>query len=173
MAIGTSSIFKEVLETYELDRIKSGQILKAITDFEGLFNKKIALEKIIVANYNQSLNLSLDYIKNTNTIVSWVSQMKILIMRKKSNIKKKIDLATAKEMKRLETAEIIVSIASKTERDKQKKFFLEEALLEDQYELDNINIDLEAINAFVKEAENERDLAYAYYQAIKNMNLQM
>lgn len=173
MAIGTSSIFKEVLETYENDRNKSAQIIKNITDFEGLFNKKMPLEKITVANYNQTLNLSLDYIKNANTISSWVGQMRILIMRRKIAMKKKIDLATSREIKRLQSAEIIVSIASKTERDKQKKFFLEEALLEDQYELDNINIDLEAINTFVKEAENERDLSYAYYQAIKNMNLQM
>lgn len=173
MAIGTSSLFKELLKEYEPDEKKRNMIIDAIIKYEGLVRERVPLNKINAANYNENLNNSLDFIENAKTIISWVNQIKIIILRHKSVVSKKIALSTSREIQRLERADFIVSISNKTEKEKQKKFFLEEALLEEQYELENIKIDIGTIDAFIAEAENEKELVFAYYQAIKHMQMQI
>lgn len=173
MSIGTSSLFKEVLTTYEPDSTKCDAIINSIKKYEHDIMQKIPLEKIKVNDYNQYLNLSLDYIEKANSILSWTSQIRLKILRVKNNVSKRLELKIKSETRRIEDLDFIIGITSKTEKDKQKKFFLEESVLEMQYELENVKVDLEYISTFIKDAENLRDLVYSYYQAIKTMQIQM
>lgn len=172
MSISKSKLFKELLIEHSQDKSAADNIITHITAHENDIQKRVPLQEITTGNYNRCLNDSIDFIEKSNKISAWVCNLRLLILKKKMEKSRELDKATIYENKRLEQSDILLSITNKTEKEKQKKFLLDDKLLLLRAELDNLKFQLETLDQFCSQAESIKDLVYSYYQGIKNMQLQ-
>lgn len=166
--IADSSLFNNLIKGHtELN--KANSIIAGISTYEKDFQSRKALHKIKREDYIEVLNSSIDYIEKCGRIVSWVNQLKLNIMHKKELLNKKYDIEKIKISKQIEVSEALREITTKEEKKQTKIFMLKEQLLELEQEMDTIKLELSIGERFVNDADGLNKLAYAYFQAVKQI----
>lgn len=166
-----SSLFK-MLITKTKDSSVASQILNKIKEYEENFEKKVKLQNVNKSNYAEVLNNAIEYIEHANNMKSWTKDLRLNIMRIKIGINKRLEAEEIKVNKMVELHETLKDVTSKTERTKMKSMLMKEQLLELEQMLDEAKSDLECAEMFEDEAKDYSELTYAYYQAVKTLNLE-
>lgn len=170
--LSTSSSFKYLLNKYSKSDVADA-ILKEINRFElEIETNKIQLSKINKSNYNLMLETSLTHIDYADKLLAWCNQLKIKVKTKKHLCEKSLDRETIIINKEIEDMQEIALITSKTEKTAMKNKLLKEKLLSLQENYDEVKLDYDVSETFVNEVSNYRESRYAYYQAVKNIQLE-
>ncbi|MGL6098296.1 MAG: hypothetical protein ACRC0G_01595 [Fusobacteriaceae bacterium] len=164
-----SSLFLDILSAYMTDVAQANVAINFIEKSEKDLMKRKPLDQITVSTLNEDLDRALRYIESQNHIIQAVGQLKISIMRKKLDLEKKLTSQEQAESAKLEFDPDIVAIKSKAEQTKVKKEAAKVASQDTRDELDSTKIELNAIEIFVVNSNNNRELAMSYYQAVKGV----
>jgi len=105
--------------------------------------------------------------EHQDIILSFVQQLSITIRKKMELSKKQMELDKFKITKEVENLELIGELSTKTEKQLIIKREIEERMFKKTSEYEQMKMDYEFSKWFVDDATRSRDLAYAYYQAIK------
>ncbi|MGL4988774.1 MAG: hypothetical protein ACRCX2_09480 [Paraclostridium sp.] len=167
--IHKSSLFLDILTKYMTDVNQANSAISFIEKSEKDLMKRKHLHLIDVATMNEDLDIAIRYIESQNHIIQTVSQLKISILRKKNDLDKLLMSQEQAEKSRLEFDPSIVSITNKTEQNRAKKEAAKLASQNTRDDLDEVKIELNAIEIFVTNSTNNRELALSYYQAVKNI----
>ncbi len=171
--ISTSSSFKYLLNKYSTNEAAT-LILKEINRFElEIELNKIKLSNINKSNYNLMLETSLTHIDYSDKMLAWCTQLKIKVKTKKHLCEKKLERETIILNREIDQCQEIALMTSKTEKASMKSKILKEKLLNLQEDYDETKLDYETADAFVNEISNFRESRYAYYQAVKNIQLEI
>lgn len=166
-----SSLFNMLLASYKQPAV-SEKIIELITQFEIEFNKRVPIQNITRDNHPEVLNNALNYIENSIQIKSWTEDLRLNILRNKNILNKKFEVEQIKVSNDVDNYTTIKEITNKTDRAKLKQFYIKEQTLPLEQELQEVKINLECAEMFASEAKSMEELAYAYYQAVKNLNME-
>lgn len=166
-----SSLFNMLLSSYKQPEI-SEKIIELITKFEVAMQKRIPIQNITKDNYSEVLNNALNYIENSIQIKSWTEDLRLNILRNKNTLNKKFEIEQIKVSNDVDNYSTIKEMSNKTDKAKLKQFYIKEQTLPLEQELQEVKINLECAEMFASEAKSNEELAYAYYQAVKNLNIE-
>lgn len=164
-----SSLFNMLLASYKQQSV-SEKIIELITQFETDFNKRIPIQNITKDNHPEVLNNALNYIENSIQIKSWTEDLRLNILRNKNTVSKRFEIEQIRVSNDADNYSTIKEMTNKTDRAKLKQFYIKEQTLQLEQELSEVKINLECAEMFANEAKSAEELAYAYYQAVKNLN---
>ncbi|MGL6099875.1 MAG: hypothetical protein ACRC0G_09665 [Fusobacteriaceae bacterium] len=164
-----SSLFLEILKSYMIDENQSNAAMYFITKAETELIKRKPLDQITVSTLSEDIDRALRYVESQNHIIQTVSQLRISILKNKLELEKKLLATEQLENARMEFNPEIIAIKTKTEQQKAKKEAAKKASQETRDELDITKIEVNAIDIFVTNATNNRELAMSYYQAVKGI----
>ena len=169
MISNETSSFKSLLNKYGEKNQES--IFEKIKKYEINFSKREPISNISHENFNKFLSEAINMIEQQNSILSFVSQLSIVIRKKLELAKRVLDLDKFKITKEVENLELINELSSKTEKQTIIKREIEERLYNKTSQYDELKMDYEFSKLFVEDATRSQELAYAYYQAIKAINI--
>lgn len=166
--IHKSASFHDLLSKYFNDPVKVNGIMGYITNAEQMLIKRKRVHEMTSSTMNEDIDKAITIIENLNHVLQTVQQIKIEIKRRKLDLENLLSAQENNEKSRLEFDPSIINISSKIEKAQKIKEAAKAASKKTQEELDETKIDLDAIDTYVTNSENNRELALSYYQAMKN-----
>lgn len=168
MISNQSSMFRHILDKHG-DKNSKDRIFALVSSYEEKIQKRTKIQDVQHADYNKALNDSIEFIEMADRILSFTNQLSLTVRTRKEVVYKEFKLEEIKVRKQVETLELIEQIGNKTEKSSMIKRLMEESMIEITNRLENLKLEYEISVTFVEDAERTRDLAYAYYQAIKQI----
>ncbi|MGL5314384.1 MAG: hypothetical protein ACRCX2_31630 [Paraclostridium sp.] len=163
-----SNLFLDLISKYFKDHNKVNAMIAYITKSEtDLMNRK-RIHEMTVGTMSEDLDKAIVIIETANHVVQSVGQIKVEILRKKLELERLLVTEEQTEKARLEFDPSIVGIGNKTEKDKKIREAAKAVSQKTKDEIDEIKIDLIAIEIFVSNSISNKELALSYYQALKN-----
>ena len=169
--ISGSSMFSYLLGKYIIKEEVRTQLMNAITNYESDINTRMKIDDINISNYNVALETAIKHIEYADQILAWVQHLKLKIKMSKHILEKRLNTETILVTNEIENCQEIALLTTKTEKTSKKAFMLKEKLIKEQQDYDDAKIDYETIEVFVNECINAREARYAYYQAVKQIRL--
>ena len=166
--IHKSACFHDLLAKYFDDSIKVNGVMAYITNAELQLIGRKKIHEMTASSMNEDIDKAITIIENLNHVLQTVQQIKIEIKKKKLALENLLTTQENNEKSRIEYDPSIINISNKTEKAQKIKEAAKSASKQTQEQLDEIRIDLDAIDTYVTNSENNRELALSYYQALKN-----